>query len=57
MDTLNNIRSELIQQQAYLARIGSNREQQDRISTALKQIDNYLKSSQGQSNCKYTAFA
>ncbi len=56
-DTLNHIRSELIQKQAYFARIGSDQEQQERISAALKQIDNYLKSLERQSHCKRNAFS
>ena len=42
-NTLNAIRSELIQKQAYLARTGGNQERQEQISHALKQIDNYIK--------------
>ena len=42
-NTLKTIRSELIQKQAYLSRLGSNQEQQEQISNALKHIDNHLK--------------
>jgi hypothetical protein len=44
-NTLNTVRSELIQKQSHFARLGSNQEQQERISSALQQIDRYLKKS------------